>query len=180
GSDYVFTLPRAGSDRAIDSDPEANPSSPDYGWTPAFDVVVGPRIKTIDAGIVPRDTSEDTATIGDTAWVDKHPDGVRQTDELGLAGVSVTLLDAAGAVVGMPQATDSDGHYEFTGLAPGEYTVKFEPPSGYSPNTVSYTVRVVAGAVRDDIDAGFVPELSGSAKEDRNGNGTEDLSDPGI
>jgi serine-aspartate repeat-containing protein C/D/E len=47
-----------------------------------------------------------------------------------LAGVRIDLLDSAGNVL-QTTFTDSDGFYEFTGLAPGEYQIREHQPDGY-------------------------------------------------
>ena len=48
-----------------------------------------------------------------------------------LAGIAVSLLDARGGIVGSTN-TDTRGHYQFTYITPGAYTVSVAPPSGYA------------------------------------------------
>ena len=43
----------------------------------------------------------------------------------------MTLLDAGGKATGMTAATDSSGHYSFSGLVPGTYEVSLAQPAGY-------------------------------------------------
>ena len=57
--------------------------------------------------------------------------GVRDAGEAGISGVTLTLKDADGNPTGITAITDTDGHYCFTGLHPGTYTVGEIQPAGY-------------------------------------------------
>ena len=94
-------------------------------------------------------------SVGNFVWFDANKDGVQDADEVGVAGVTVTLTDGAGnPVIDLdgnpvkPVTTDANGKYEFTNLMPnvdrivanaGEenYKVTFTVPAGYSA-TKSY------------------------------------------
>jgi len=67
-----------------------------------------------------------TATIGDRVWKDLDADGVQDSGEPGLNGVTVELLDAAGELV-TTAVTSGDGDYLFVNLDAGEYTVAVDP-----------------------------------------------------
>ena len=86
------------------------------------------------------------ASIGDRVWLDCNGNGVQDTDELGVANVTVKLLDAGGAVVAT-QTTDANGNYLFSNLTPGDYSVQFVPLAGYN-----FTTKDV-GADSADSDA---------------------------
>jgi uncharacterized repeat protein (TIGR01451 family) len=70
--------------------------------------------------------------ISGTVFLDQNNNGVQNGADTGISGVSVELLNNAGAVV-TTTTTDTSGNYSFTGLAPGNYAVR-EPtqPSGTS------------------------------------------------
>ncbi|PNZ91931.1 adhesin, partial [Staphylococcus delphini] len=73
-----------------------------------------------------------TRNIGDKVWEDTNKDGIQDDNEPGIANVTVTLKDADGNVVGT-RTTDDEGNYLFEDVKPGEYTVTFETPEGYTP-----------------------------------------------
>ena len=92
-------------------------------------------------------------SVGNFVWFDANKDGIQDADEVGVAGVTVTLTDGAGnPVIDLdgnpvkPVTTDANGKYEFTNLMPnvdrivanaGEenYKVIFTAPAGYSATT---------------------------------------------
>ena len=69
-------------------------------------------------------------SIGDRVWEDKNFNGVQDGGEVGVNGVTVKLLNSAGAVVATT-TTNSSGNYVFNGLDAGNYKVHVVSPSGY-------------------------------------------------
>ena len=65
------------------------------------------------------------ASIGNFVWEDLNRNGRQDGGEPGVSGVTVSLLDGAGTVV-TTMVTGSTGQYEFTGLEPGTYSVRFD------------------------------------------------------
>jgi uncharacterized repeat protein (TIGR01451 family) len=73
------------------------------------------------------------ASLGDFVWIDTNRDGIQDSGEPGIPGVTVTLY--TNGVASLTTTTDASGLYSFTGLAPGtslSYTVGFSTPSGYT------------------------------------------------
>ncbi len=70
------------------------------------------------------------AEISGNVYVDTDQDRVRDAGEAPIAGVTITLLDQNGSIVATTQ-TDANGQYKFTGLRPGNYTVREQQPAGY-------------------------------------------------
>ncbi len=62
--------------------------------------------------------------------VDLDGDCIRDDDEVGLAGVTIRVLDENGTEVASV-VTNSEGIYRFTDLAPGRYTVVQDQPAGF-------------------------------------------------
>ncbi|MFD9702102.1 SdrD B-like domain-containing protein [Lentzea sp. NPDC059081] len=69
---------------------------------------------TIDAGFRPPNR------LGDFVWVDSNKNGLQDSGEPGVPGVTVKLSNGA------TTTTDANGKYEFTGLPDGTYTVCFD------------------------------------------------------
>ena len=74
------------------------------------------------------------AQISGYVYHDQNDDGHRDPGEPPIAAVDIELVDQAGQVVATTQ-TDSDGHYAFTGLFPGHYSIRQIQPAGYLDGT---------------------------------------------
>ncbi len=70
-------------------------------------------------------------SLGNRVWNDANNNGAFDTGELGITGVKLNLLDAAGdPVIGAAQAaTDPSGFFRFDDLPPGDYKVQVDPVS---------------------------------------------------
>ena len=93
-------------------------------------LAAGQQYDTADFGLRPPGTGR----IGDTIWLDSDNDGVQDSGEAGLTGITVTLQILVGGVW-TPVATtvtDADGQYTFTGLAAGDYRVVVDAASQVS------------------------------------------------
>lgn len=77
------------------------------------------------------DITIDPVSIGDFVWLDNNRNGVQDSGEPGVKGVTVTLTDADGGT--KTATTDDNGYYWFTDLMPGaKYTLTFTSPDGHS------------------------------------------------
>ncbi|MBC4017829.1 SdrD B-like domain-containing protein, partial [Siccirubricoccus deserti] len=125
---------------------------------------------TLDAGFYR------PASLGDYVFEDRNANGIQDSGEAGIAGVTVELLDATGAVVATT-TTGSAGAYMFSSLVPGEYSVHFVTPFGYVPtvanqgsddakdsdaNSDGYTqqITLLSGQHNSTVDAGLYLGIS--------------------
>lgn len=132
-ADYEPTLLHVGDD-AGDSDAAAN------GRTPATAFLFGGEAdRTLDMGLW-----RAPASLGDWVWEDLDQNGVQDSGEPGITGVTVTLHGPAGI---MTTTTDSTGYYTFPNLLPGvPYTVTFATP-------LFYTVTLANSGNNDALDS---------------------------
>ncbi len=95
---YLISAKDQGGNDATDSDIDST------GTTVVTTLTAGENDLTWDAGLylAPK------ASIGDRVWFDCNSNGVQDTGEMGVSGVTVKLLDAGGATVGT-QTTDTNG-----------------------------------------------------------------------
>ena len=188
---YVPSPAAVATPRSSGLDSDADPIT---GTTNPFTMPDGVTTTHVDAGFYR------AASIGDRVWDDTDANGIQDSGEPGLDGITVELLNSAGTVIAT-QATTGGGAYLFTGLAPGAYRVRFTAPNGagwnLSPTGNGLTttdsdanistrttpvVNVTSGMARTDIDAGFYrfATLGDRVWEDLNGNGVQDSGEPGV
>ncbi len=132
--------------------------------------------------------------IGDRIWKDTDGDGVQDSGETGISGVTVQLLNSSNTVIAT-DTTDSNGIYGFSDIAAGTYTVKVVSstlPSGYSPTfdldgtSTPHTVTGPLTADHFDVDFGYRPATTPTYSvgdrvwSDVDGDGVQDSSEPGI
>ncbi|MBJ6723708.1 SdrD B-like domain-containing protein [Geomesophilobacter sediminis] len=124
-----------------------------------------------------------TGVIGDFVWNDVNKNGAQNGGEAGIAKVKVTLSNGKSAY------TDATGHYQFTGLCQGSYTVKVSPPCGWSATTpTSVTVNLTSDSASNlSADFGLAkPSIACTGKigdyiwNDTNMNGVQDSTESGL
>ncbi|MEO1495700.1 MAG: SdrD B-like domain-containing protein [Planctomycetota bacterium] len=71
------------------------------------------------------------AGLSGYVYHDADDDGVFDAGESPLAGVTLTLLDAAGVSTGVTTVTGANGYYQFTGLDAGKWGVRETQPADY-------------------------------------------------
>ena len=185
---YVSTTQDAGTDNAKDSDGLVVPVT-----------INGADDLTVDSGFyVPVPA---TYNLGDYVWEDSNKDGIQNSNEIGIEGVTVTLTKPDGTTV--TTVTDAQGKYNFSGLENGEYKVTFTPPAGYEASPVNIgdaaldsngltTTATINNADNTTIDSGFfkptveptpVPatyNLGDYVWEDTNKDGIQNSNEVGI
>ncbi len=85
---------------------------------------------TVDFGFIA------PVSLGSTVWEDLDGDGTQDAAEPAIVGATITLLNADGSVFdsnpnvagvqSLTDVTDSDGQYNFDGIAPGDYRVQVD------------------------------------------------------
>jgi len=201
--DYIVVVDETDPDLPSGANQTADPDDPAVPCTvcdgqAAVNLTVGEVDNTIDFGYQPTGFG----AIGDFVWNDADADGIQDAGEAGIAFITVNLyedsngngiLDAADALVAT-QVTDTDGSYQFTGLAPGDYLVQVDegdpqlPTDGNGDAYVLSTansplsVTLTAGQVYADADFGFSPggSIGDTVYRDDDGNGDQSPSEPGI
>ncbi|HND54385.1 MAG TPA: SdrD B-like domain-containing protein, partial [Pirellulaceae bacterium] len=202
--DYSVTVaPPAGLNPTYDPNGIGSPN------TTSITVVAGQESPENDFGYnwtPPGDSANPAPTapgaIGDQPWIDANGDGRQQSNEPGLAGVSVGLYrdsdgngtyETLAAVVN----TDGSGRYIFTGLAPGAYVIAVNggiTPFGYTqtgdPDSTldnrSSPLILAPGDVYVNADFGYRPQADQGAPVgdrvwlDANADGIQGAGEPGI
>jgi hypothetical protein len=144
-------------------------------------------------------------TIGGVVWDDMNGNGLRDDGEPGIQAATVTLSGTDGLGNSVPQSTTTDAHgaYQFNDLAPGTYAVTFTPRDDFvftawnvdgqgvegvrnsdaNPATgEAAPLTLVSGQIVDYVDAGLYrpPSIGDFVWNDMNGNGRQDVGEPGI
>jgi uncharacterized repeat protein (TIGR01451 family) len=93
-----------------------------------------------------------TSTIAGFVYVDANSNGTRDTGEVGIAGVQITLTgtDTLGNAVNRAVTTDNTGQYLISNLAAGTYTVRETQPAGFRDGSESVGTGATATA-GDDV-----------------------------
>jgi uncharacterized repeat protein (TIGR01451 family) len=190
-SGYAVTLPNVGSDNTINSKADS------LGRTPSVTLAPGERNLTVDMGL---QSLSEVAGLGDFVWLDLNKNGLQDTGEPGVPGVTVTLRNQAGTIIDT-RITNASGYYSFTDLPPATYSVCFTAPQGYTftlPNVGSNDaidsdanpatgctpqVTLAAGEFNPTLDAGLISPLARLGDfvwNDLNKNGIQDAGEPGV
>ena len=173
---YVVTNKDVGNDDTKDSDLDKT--------------TLTTAITTLDSG--EDDSSWDMGIyalgkLGDRVWLDTNANGIQDKGEIGIKGITVTLLNEDGSSTNQSIKTDENGKYLFTGLVPKNYKVQFEVPQGYRvtfknktdddkdsdvdlKTKTTDTIKIESGANKLDVDMGLIAlkSISGKVEADIN------------
>lgn len=188
---YTVTKQDQGINDAVDSD--VNPAT---GMTINEVLTSGEDNRTYDAGYYK------PASIGNFVWDDTNGNGIQDSGEPGISGVTVILTgtDGSGASVSLTTPADSNGQYLFGNLVPGTYKLTFNTPAGYTVTAIdrggndaldsdvdkttgmTVTEVLVSGENNLDYDAGYYKPASigDYVWDDKNGDGIQTAGEPGV
>lgn len=167
--------------------------TPTTGTSVRFqNVVQSGSYVSADFGYLP--TAGTAFSITDRVWYDPNANGTFDGGEVGIAGVTVELLDAASNVIGLT-TTAADGTFSFSGLPGGgaDYTTRisdtFNVLADYYGTTAFATARqraesnltvTVNRAAAPSYGFNITRAIGDSVYTDLNGNGTQDAGEPGL
>jgi uncharacterized repeat protein (TIGR01451 family) len=80
---------------------------------------------TVDFGLFPG------IQVGNLVWLDSNNNGTKDVAETGISGLTVELLNGAGATVLATTTTNASGNYGFTVYTAGSYRVRVTPNTTY-------------------------------------------------
>ena len=112
-----------------------------------------------------------TYRVSGTAWLDSNENGMRDTDEQTMSGISAKLVNSESGVIQKAVTTDSTGGYTFSGVENGNYLVIFDY------DTVKYTVTSYRkDGVGDHVNSDVVTTKLEQDGKTRNGAITDVIS----
>ena len=125
-TNHIFSLKDEGGDNSIDSDANS------IGETMTFAIAQGTVNLDWDAGMIELD---EKINIGNYVWEDIDRDGIQDSTEFGVPGITVRLIDTTNNFVVASTATNLFGFYQFNDVFPGDYQIEFiktSLPTGYT------------------------------------------------
>ncbi len=164
-------------------------SNPPAGFTPTLqpgpvNLAANQNIDTVDFGFRP----PTDGSIGDTVFRDTNGNGTQDTNEPGIANITVTLTLPDGTT--RTATTDANGQYNFPNLPPGNYQVQSATPFGEILTTGinPFNVSLLPSQNLDSVDFGFRPDaftgndgsIGDTVFNDANGNGIQDAGETGV
>lgn len=203
GSGYyvVVTKPSADNFSPQVAETTTNPATSvvnaTTGQSGTITVLGGQTVSNVDAGLYVPPVN---GSVTGVAFLDTNGNGVKDSGETGLSGVTVTLL--SGATVIATTTTGSGGAYTFANVAPGtNYSVKIATPSGDVVTTQTAettaapdasligkttnqtaTFTVASGQTVSHVDGGFYQpaSLGGIVFNDVNKNSLQNTGETGL
>jgi protocatechuate 3,4-dioxygenase beta subunit len=182
---YHFTIPNQGDDTK-DSDAID-------GMIENISIGSGDFILHYDVGLYRY------GSIGDFVWNDLNGDGIQQADEPGIANVELHLIEFfnSDTFYVTNTLTNSDGRYTFNSLKPGQYLISIALPDGFEFTSANKgtddkdsdaisgeidNIMLMSGENNATFDIGMYNfgSIGDFVWEDLNGNGIQDIDEPGL
>lgn len=136
--------------------------NPGFRYARSLDTAMRPSIITSDSGNVSHESGQSesftllmgehkvqqdigmgaTGKLGDIAWLDLDQDGMQDTNEPGVPGLTIRLYQYG--QLAAETTTDAYGRYLFQELYPGEYTLEVEMPAELTTTKQQTTFPLVA------------------------------------
>jgi large repetitive protein len=124
--------------------------------------------------------------ISGRVFYDPNLNGVFDSGDVPLSGVTVYVYDETGTTVLFTTTTNASGEYTFL-LSPGNYVIRYnnaDIPPAYSKNTTPAEILItaVSGASSSGYDFGVADNglISGTVFGDVNSDGTQGPGEPGL
>lgn len=108
--------------------------------------------------------------ISGLIWLDENGDGIRDAEEVPLAGFSVNLVQGDDGTIVSQASTDQGGTYSFTDLEPGRYGVSVGEteqasfPSNLSAEGMTKTITLESTSKVNNIDIGMLAKITQEEK----------------
>jgi uncharacterized protein (DUF2141 family) len=151
---YCFRNLRPGAYSIVETQPagylQGKNSIGSVGGTMGVDTFNGVNLAPATAGMNYNFGEVQAARLSGFVYLDFNNDGIFQSNENGIAGVTVTLTgtDDIGDTISTVQVTARNGSYQFIGLRPGTYTITETQPRAYLDG--KDTVGSLGGIVNND------------------------------
>ncbi|MDF1695627.1 MAG: SdrD B-like domain-containing protein [Saprospiraceae bacterium] len=187
-SNKAATFPNLGGDETIDSDFIETPTGLS---TESFFLSTFEDLEHVDLGI------GNKLKLGDFVWEDANNNGVQDAGELGVEEIEITVSSENG-LIEKTIMSGANGEYQIDNLASGFYKICVNLPSGFNFAKSNIGTDVLdsdidstgctdfidfsSGGVVTDLDVGLTKNgsIEGVAFVDFNGNGVNNLNDPGL
>lgn len=140
-------------------------------------------------------------SVGDKVWDDLNGNGLQEINEPGIPNVEVELVNVYSSSIIQTTTTTSNGIYLFNNLIPGDYFLRFIPPSGYQKTIINSSDTHINSNITDangdfttdafnlssttnlfDLDAGFYKcaKICGTVYYDYNVSDSLDSDENGV
>ena len=133
---YEFLGIPPGNYTITETQPAAFQDAAEQNGTPAAGTVNDDQFTDLDLTDHPTISGEynfgevsPTSSLAGAVYVDSNNNGVRDPSEIGLAGVTVTLIDSGGTSYQV--VTDVNGEYRFLKMFPGQYRLVQTQPTNF-------------------------------------------------